>query len=108
MLNGLYKAEFSTPLGYGYGVVFLQDGQAWGGDSSMYYRGNYSGEGNDLTATLHVDAHSQIPGMSSVFGPSKVSASLKGHASGNTITLTGSSPSAPHLQFKATLTRLPD
>jgi hypothetical protein len=37
MQNGLYAAEFQTPLGNGHGVVMLLNGVLQGGDSMMYY-----------------------------------------------------------------------
>ena len=34
--NGLYKVSFGTPLGEGFGVIVLRDGEVLGGDG--YYR----------------------------------------------------------------------
>lgn len=108
MQNGLYRASFKTPMGEGFGVVVLTDGTLQGGDTMMYYQGNYSETGDQFTASVEVDAHSTVPGMSSVFGPgrNRVHIDLKGHSSGDSATAQGSSPQAPGVSFTVTLNRL--
>ena len=62
MQNGLYAAEFQTPLGKGYGVVMLLNGVLQGGDSMMYYQGSYTVDGNNFTAEVKTGAHARPPG----------------------------------------------
>jgi hypothetical protein len=106
MRNGLYKVTFSTPLGTGYGVVHAQDGQIRGGDSLIYYVGEYTTNGENMSAVVGTDAHSNVPGMGSVLGPSKATINLSGKVNGDTVTCQGSSPQAPGIAFKATLQRI--
>ena len=108
MISGLYKVAFSTPLGSGHGVVSLQDGKVHGGDSTMFYVGTYSLKGAAFTAELVVDKHSSQPGMFSVLGANKASLNLSGTVSGDMLSLTGVSPQAGNVQFKATMQKVAD
>lgn len=108
MRNGLYKVTFGTPFGNGYGVVYSEDGKIRGGDSLIYYIGTYSVNGADMSAEVDTDAHSQVPGMTSVLGPSKAKLLLQGRVNGDTVTCQGTSPQAPGITFKATLQRIAD
>ncbi|PRX09989.1 UNVERIFIED_ORG: type III secretion system (T3SS) negative regulator GrlR [Martelella mediterranea] len=104
MKNGLYKAEFSTPLGAGFGVVHAQDGRIWGGDSAMYYIGSYTLQDEMLSSKLSIAHHSRVPGVTSVLGADEAELELHGKVSGDIISTTGNSPQAPGVSFKATLT----
>jgi hypothetical protein len=108
MQNGLYKVEFQTPLGVGAGVVFLQNGKIHGGDSAMFYVGNVAETGNDLTAEVEGKLHTNVPGMSSVFGANHTHINLKGKGSGNAATFTGTAKEAPGIAFQAKLTKISD
>lgn len=108
MQNGLYKVSFQVPGDSGDGVVFLRDGQIWGGDSIMYYRGTYAVSGDQFTAQVKTDAHSKTPGMASVFGIDKVDISLTGKHTGTRATVTGTAAQVPNVQFSAVLSKLAD
>jgi hypothetical protein len=108
MQNGLYKVEFKTPLGAGAGVVFLQDGKLHGGDSAMFYVGKVSEKGDDLIAEVEGKLHTNVPGMSSVFGVNHTHINLKGKGSGNAANLTGTAKEAPGVAFQAKLTKISD
>ncbi len=66
MRNGLYKIEFTTPRGPGFGVVVLNNGKVQGGDTSMYYNGTYEMTGDQFKGSVAVRRHS--PGLPPVFG----------------------------------------
>lgn len=106
MRNGLYKVDFQTPIGRGSGVIALQDGRVLGGDSSMYYVGTYTQEGNRFQAQVAIDGHTNVPGMASTLGITKGQLNLSGSLSGDTATLSGSSPQAPGIAFSAALSLL--
>ncbi|MBX5020446.1 hypothetical protein [Rhizobium lentis] len=108
MRNGLYKVTFGTPLGSGTGVVYALDGKIRGGDSMIAYVGEYATDGDQMSAVVITDAHSNVPGMISVLGPSKAQINLVGKTSGDTVTCQGASPQAPGVTFKATLQRIAD
>lgn len=108
MRNGLYKVEFQTPLGAGAGVVVLRDGKIRGGDSAMFYVGDVSENGSDLTAEVEGKLHTDIPGMRSVFGVNHTHIKLKGKGSGNAATFTGTAKEAPSVSFQARLTKISD
>ncbi|MDR9760561.1 GrlR family regulatory protein [Rhizobium redzepovicii] len=108
MRNGLYKVTFGTPLGSGYGVVYAQDGKIRGGDSLIYYTGTYSVNGADMSAEVDTDAHSNVPGMTSVLGPAKAKLLLQGRVNGDIVACQGTSPQAQNVTFKATLQRIAD
>lgn len=105
MKNGLYKAFFKTPLGQGTGIVVIIDGSIKGGDSSMYYTGTFQEINNQITATIHVGKHSNVPGITSVFGLDDVNVKLQGTSTDNTATISGVAAEAPtaHLQAQLTL-----
>lgn len=103
MKNGLYAAEFKTPMGAGFGVVTLLNGQLTGGDSSMYYIGTYSLSGDKFTAEVKTGKHHHVPGINSVFGKDVVNIKLSGTVHGDTMQATGTAPEAPGISFSATL-----
>jgi hypothetical protein len=103
MQNGLYAAEFQTPLGKGYGVVMLLNGVLQGGDSMMYYRGNYTIDGNAFKADVNTNVHAHPPGMASVFGRDRVTISLTGTFAGDTLTANGKAAEVPNVDFSTKL-----
>lgn len=103
MQNGLYAAEFQTPLGMGNGVVMLLNGVLQGGDSMMYYQGNYSIEGNSFKAEVKTGTHAHPPGMISVFGRDRVTINLSGTFTGDTLTANGKAVEIPTVNFSAKL-----
>jgi len=106
MRDGLYRVHFETPSGKGAGVVYIQGGKLWGGDSGLYYVGNYIETGTQLTATVKTNRHSQFPGVISVFGRDQVTIKLVGTVKGDTVTCTGTAAEAPGVTFKAVLSRI--
>lgn len=101
MKTGLYAVSFNTPLGAGAGVIHLDNGTAQGGDSALWYDGNYNIDGDQFTAEIKTARHAQ--GMPSVFGTDTVTINLKGSWSDAGADVTGTSPQAPGLTFKANL-----
>lgn len=108
MENGLYKVDFQTPLGAGHGVIYFADGKVRGGDSMMFYHGEYTLANNSISAQVQVDRHSQVPGMTSVLGQSKASLNLQGAFEGSSAVLKGTSPQAPGLAFTARISKIAD
>lgn len=108
MEEGLYKVLFQTQLGQGTGVVTVREGRLTGGDSVMYYTGEYTIAQGGIDARLVADTHSVMPGIMSVLGLPKARLHLKGVAEGQSAHLSGTSPDHPGLSFEATLTRLAD
>lgn len=108
MINGLYKADFQTPLGAGAGVVYANGGKMWGGDTGMAYVGSYEESGDKIMATVMTKRHTQFPGATSVFGTDNVTISLDGTVRGNVVTCTGSAPQAPGVSFRVVLTKISD
>jgi hypothetical protein len=103
---GLYRAQFSTPGKGGTGVVYLNDGKIFGGDSALAYVGTYTENSSGIRAQVGTNRHS--PGVPSVFGADHVTIELTGHASNGVIVLKGSAPQAPSLTFDAQLNFLAD
>jgi hypothetical protein len=108
MRDGIYKVQFQTPLGQGAGVVVLQGDKLRGGDSRIYYIGTYSQSGDQFTADVETDAHTQVPGMASVFGVDRAHINLTGRVTGDSAQVTGTAREAPNVSFQATLTRIGD
>ncbi|WP_428029542.1 GrlR family regulatory protein [Ancylobacter sp.] len=103
-LDGFYKVQFATPLGAGAGVVVLREGTIEGGDSALFYKGTYSLNGNQFTATVSTGRHTH--GLDSVFGKDNVTINLHGEVSAGHLRLQGSAPAAPGVPFTAELQKL--
>lgn len=101
MKNGLYAVSFATPMGQGDGVIVLHDGCVRGGDSALFYTGTYAVDGGSFSATITTGRHAAH--MPSVFGVDVVTINLQGDWSDGTASVTGTSPQAPGLSFKASL-----
>ena len=56
-MNGIYHAEFISPLGSGSGTVFLENGVLRGGDAVVAYFGTYSLAGDTLNAQIKTMQH---------------------------------------------------
>lgn len=104
MREGLYRVHFQTPLGWGAGVVYASGGRLWGGDASMYYLGTYQVTGENFQAEVRTNRHTQVPGITSVFGRDQVKISLKGAWSQDAVRCSGSAAEAPGVAFTAELT----
>jgi hypothetical protein len=101
-MEGFWLVQFSGVQGFGAGVLTLVNGQVFGGDSSMLYRGTYSQQGNTLNARVHVIQHTSVPGMQSVMGRGEFDLELSGTLQGERITATGTIPGTP-MRLNATL-----
>src|SRR5258708_22281404 len=106
MRRGLYKVHFRTQLGSGAGVVVLDNGKILGGDSAMYYVGTYQESGNQFTAVLETRFHTSS--MGSVLGVPNARLDIQGTSTGDTATLSGTTPSNPSVRFGAKLERIAD
>lgn len=104
--DGLYRVSFQTPLGIGFGVAVLNGGKFSGGDSGMYYLGEYTIENGVISAEILVDQHSSMHGMESVLGTSRATLKLVGKVSDEGARFTGEAKEAPGLAFRASLTRI--
>ena len=106
MRNGMYKVEFATPRGAGYGIVILNNGKVQGGDTSMYYNGTYQMTGDQFKGSVTVRRHSAA--LPSVFGLDDLTINLSGKGSDDQGQLTGTSPQVPGVSLQARLKRLAD
>jgi hypothetical protein len=106
MQDGLYKVEFQTPLGAGAGVVVLKGGKIQGGDSIMYYTGDFTENGHDFTAQVESRRHTYVPGSHSVFGVDLAHIKLTGKTNGDTAVAQGAAAEAPSVPFQARLSRI--
>lgn len=81
MYDGLWTVEFQSPIGYGIGVMVLNNGRLLGGDAGYYYSGKYELTGNDgFEGALEVTRFDE--GSISVFGDlEQISLSFSGQIS---------------------------
>jgi hypothetical protein len=118
MRDGLYKVAFQTQLGAGAGVVVLQGGKLKGGDSRIYYTGSYTETGDQFTAQVATELHTDTPGFGSIFGRDHANISLRGTTKGDSAEMTGTAAEqelslhqtrlAPGVSFQVVLTRIAD
>jgi hypothetical protein len=87
-VEALHIVEFGDVAGSGLrngGVVVLETGRVFGGDSGYYYLGEYSVDGSKITADIAVVKHN--PAWSNAFGDTaqRFKAHIVGRISGNVI-----------------------
>jgi hypothetical protein len=56
-MNGIYHADFISPLGSGSGTVYLENGTLRGGDAVVAYWGTYSLVGDTMNAQVKAIKH---------------------------------------------------
>ncbi|WP_019961292.1 GrlR family regulatory protein [Woodsholea maritima] len=107
MDNGLYIADFKTPLDQSSGVIMIQDGKVYGGDSGMYYFGSVEDNGKKIIAQITVKQHNPV--SQSVFGDiEEFDLTLEGKSGSDPVIFNGRATRAPSLRFEATLTKAVD
>lgn len=104
MKNGLYKVQFQTGLGEGFGVVYAENGRLRGGDSGLYYLGTYEESGGSIKVDVSTKRHMPDTGMPiSVFGVDQANITLTGSVDGNHVKATGIAKEAPGVMLTASL-----
>ncbi|WP_291441506.1 hypothetical protein [Desulfovibrio sp.] len=58
-MNGLYKAVYSVPGDRSEGIVFMDNGKIYGGDTTHAFYGTYTVSGATLSAKLTRVQHTQ-------------------------------------------------
>lgn len=102
MKDGLYIAQFRTPLDEAAGVIVITSDQVRGGDSGMYYVGQVTGEDDRIEVTLTVYKHNET--AQSVFGDfDAFKLTLKGRRNADNYEFQGRADAAPSMKFTAIL-----
>lgn len=102
--DGTYAAWFRTPQGQGTGIAHFADGQIWGCDSIMTYRGSYEVDGDRFTATVMTKRHTD--GQPTVFGSEEeLQVTLSGTCIGRIATFVGTAEQFPGVVMEGTLIR---
>lgn len=100
MIEALWSVEFRSNLQLiGSGIVVLETGRVFGGDSAMIYIGSYHVSGNDIKAKLHIQRYANVPGMISVTGLNDYQLELSGKIDQKEIVLHGQVVGAPDIQM---------
>ncbi|MCC5996111.1 MAG: hypothetical protein JJU18_07060 [Oceanicaulis sp.] len=106
MQTGLYVTRFRTPLDDAGGVIYIDGGRVYGGDTAMYYVGEIVSEGDEVHVRLRVRQHDET--RQSVFGDHRdFTLSLTGRKKGAEYVFEGRADKAPSLRFEATLRPAP-
>lgn len=106
MIDGFYTVVFQTPVGLGGGVAHLSNGKMNGGDSILYYIGTYEVEGDRVVASVHIETHMHLPGVSSVFGVPSADLTLSGRIDSGKIVGTGKAAQVPGITMQVAMTRV--
>jgi hypothetical protein len=101
-MNGIYHADFISPLGSGSGTVSLENGVLRGGDAVVAYQGTYSFAGDTLNAQVKIIKHGS--GFS-ILGEATV-LSFQGKKEGGIVNGTGTIPGDIALQAKISLRKI--
>lgn len=99
--DGTYAAWFKTPLGQGTGIAHIADGQLWGSDSIMSYKGSCDVDGDRFTATVSIKRHTE--GHATVFGVDDLSLKIAGTCVGKVATFVGTADQAPTVLLEGML-----
>lgn len=106
MQEGLYKAEFQTPFGSGVGVFYMHDGKIHGGNTALYYVGDYEIKGEHFTANIVTRRHSLNLNIASVFGVDTAHVRMEGSFKGDDVLIEGFAEEADDMQLTGKLTFL--
>lgn len=87
-IEGLWTIVFSGQFGAGAGVVVFETGRIFGGDTSMYYIGDYEVKNGFLSGNVRVRVHAEVPGMMPVTGINDFTATLPAAQIGETMQVT--------------------
>ena len=100
--DGTYAAWYNTPLDQGTGIVHVADGQIWGRDSLMMYRGACKVDGDRFTATVSTKRHTD--GRATVFGvEDELTLDIQGRCPGKIATYTATAQQVPGMILHGTL-----
>ena len=100
MIEALWSVEFRSNLQIvGSGIVVLETGRVFGGDSSMIYVGSYQVSGDDIKAKLHIHKYAHALGMVSSTGLNDYHLELAGKIDHEEIVLHGHVVGALNLQM---------
>ena len=90
MLEALWSVEFQSSFGmHGTGIIVLETGRIFGGDSSMIYIGSYRTQNGIIHADINVKKYAQVPGMASVVVFDNFNLNVTGKPDQNNLVLTG-------------------
>ncbi|MEH6405380.1 MAG: GrlR family regulatory protein [Sneathiella sp.] len=106
MREGLYKMEFSTSFGTGSGVINLRDGLARGGNSVLYYVGEYELRDNLLHLRVKYQRHSHKLNEASVFGLETAHVTITGEMTDDAIVISGIADEIPDMLLTGKITFL--
>lgn len=102
MKDGLYIAQFRTPLDEAAGVIVIAGDRVLGGDGGMYYAGEVSGEDDRIEVQMTVRKHNET--AQSVFGDfDAFKLTLTGRRNADSYEFQGRADAAPSMKFTALL-----
>ncbi len=100
MIEALWSVEFRSNLDLiGSGIVVLETGRVFGGDSAMIYVGSYTVDGENIKAKLHIQRYANVPGMVSITGIDDYHLEATGKIGSKEIVLHGHVVGAPDIQM---------
>ena len=108
MLEALWAIKFSSSIGdLGSGVVVLETGKLYGGDSDFYYIGSYNrNDDNTVEASVNVRNYSGL-GIS-IINSSNFHVKLTGTIEEELISLEGSPDVKPEVRINVSLKKIVD
>lgn len=104
MIEGLWTIEFSSPIGFGTGVVVFTDKRLLGGDEGYYYFGEYTVDDHHIGGKAEVVRFDK--NSLSVFGDmDNFTLNLDGKVSENSIVGVASLADRPELKAQIRCTK---
>jgi hypothetical protein len=105
-MEGFWTIQFEGIQGWGAGVITLEKGQVFGGDTGFTYIGTYEQDGGHFKGRVHVKRHSQ--GIPNVMGRDEFDLEIEGDRTGaHTMVVNAVIPCTP-LRLKGTMTKQKD
>ncbi|WP_427183545.1 hypothetical protein ACL598_16900 [Bordetella bronchialis] len=107
MLEAMWTLRYERPgVDRGAGVMVLESGRLFGGDSGFSYLGEYRVENGQLIAKVHVSRHSSL--VPNIFGRDEVQITLTGAIGHQQMTLIGAPVDMPQAKLVVIATRKAD
>lgn len=107
MIEAMWSVRFVTnQSSAGNGVLVLENGKIFGGDSSFTYIGNFEVKDGIVRAEIKVKKYANVAGIHSISGSDEYILPLSGKLDRNEMTLSGKPSNNPQIDIVVRITRI--
>lgn len=107
MIEAMWSVRFVTnQSSAGNGVIVLENGKIFGGDSSFTYIGNFEVKDGIISAEIRVKKYANVAGIHSISGSDDYILPLSGKINSDEMILSGSPSNNPNIDVAVEITRV--